>query len=86
MKNWLFVRLLKYVAKKLDGYKTIIGGIGLILSGIAGTIGWMWPDSNLPPMELEQAITSISAGLVAIGLGHKGDKLTSAIKGNPSEQ
>ncbi|OQY20095.1 MAG: hypothetical protein B6I36_02300 [Desulfobacteraceae bacterium 4572_35.1] len=86
MKNWLFVRLLKYVAKKLDGYKTIFGGVGLILSGIAGLIGLMWPDSNLPPMELEQAIASISAGLVAIGLGHKGDKLTTAIKGNHSEQ
>ena len=86
MKNWIFARLLRFIVRKLDGYKTILGGIGLILSGIAGLIGWMWPDSNLPPMELEQAVTSISAGLVAIGLGHKGDKLTTAIKGDAGEQ
>ena len=86
MKNWIALRALKWAAKKLDGYKTIIGGIGLILSGVVGLIGLLWPDTGLPPMELEQALTTISGGLVAIGIGHKGDKLTKAVQASANEQ
>jgi hypothetical protein len=80
MKNWLLGKLLGFAGKKLDGYKTKIGGVGLILVGIAGIIAKLFPDQNLPEMDLDAAIASIAAGVAALGLGHKAEKTRAAVE------
>lgn len=80
MKNFFLGKLLGYVAKKLDGYKTKIGGVGLIFIGIAGIFGEMYPDQGLPDMGIEASLVSIASGFTALGIGSKAEKLTSAIK------
>lgn len=72
MTEFILVKMFKFVGKKLDGYKTIIGGVGFILTGILGIIRIMFPDLTfLPDMDIESALASISAGITAIGLGGK---------------
>jgi len=70
----LLVKLgLTYVAKKLDGKKTMIGvtgkaltGAGTIIAGTVGLAGTLWPDSGLPPMDQDKALAMIGAGAYAI--------------------
>ncbi len=80
MKNWLVDKLLGFVGKKLDGYKTKIGGVGLILVGVVGVIAKLFPDQGLPEMDLDAAIASIAAGVAALGLGHKAEKTRAAVE------
>lgn len=75
MKNFFFNKITGYAGKKLDGYKTIIGGVGLILTGVVGIIGHMFPDSGLPAPEFEFIMGQFSLGFVALGLGGKAEKL-----------
>jgi hypothetical protein len=63
------------IAKSLDGYRTIIGGIGLILLGVAGMIGHYWPDSGVPGMDVDKAMEMIAGGFVALGIGGKLEKV-----------
>ncbi|PKN60667.1 MAG: hypothetical protein CVU53_01870 [Deltaproteobacteria bacterium HGW-Deltaproteobacteria-11] len=74
MKNWLIGKILGLVGRKLDGYKTKIGGVGLILVGVTGIIAQIFPDQGLPTMDLETSLGSIAAGVAALGLGHKAEK------------
>lgn len=74
IKGRLIGGVLGFVGKKLDGKKTYIGAIGLILTGIVGLIGYIVPDAELPRMEVEVAISTISAGIAAMGIGHKVEK------------
>lgn len=74
MKNWFITKILGFVGKKLDGYKTKIGGVGIILVGVTGIIGQIFPDQGLPAVDLETSIGSIAAGLAALGIGHKVEK------------
>jgi hypothetical protein len=75
MKDFFLKRMLKYAAEKLDGYKTIIGGVGLILTGVVGVIGNMFPESTLPAPEAEFILSQFSLGFIALGLGGKAEKL-----------
>jgi hypothetical protein len=87
----LLVRLgLTYLAKKLDGKKTMIGVLGKALTGvatiIAGTVGLagtLWPDSGLPSIDQDKALATIGAGVYAVssafsslGVAHKIEKAT----------
>jgi len=68
----------------LDGYKTYLGGAGLIVLGlakvgmaVAGLIGNIYPDI-LPGVETDACLQDlqtggglVAAGLSAIGIGHK---------------
>lgn len=76
--NWI----LKLLGSKFDGYRTKAGGIGLILLGVVGYINIIWPDSVplVPVLTVNEAWASVSAGLVAIGLGGKIDKNTKAVE------
>jgi len=80
MKNWFIGKILGFVGKKLDGYKTKIGGVGFILVGVSGIIAEIFPDQGLPKMGLEGSIGAISAGITALGLAHKAVKTQAAIK------
>ena len=69
--DFIFGRLFR----KLDGYKTKIGGWGMIMSAIVGIIGHYEPSTGLPAMPLDSAWITLSAGFTAIGIGHKVQKL-----------
>jgi len=76
MQNFLLSKLLRWTGRKLDGYKTTIGGVGLILTGLAGLLGYVFPDQEgLPKMDVETVLTTVSAGFVALGFGGKAEKL-----------
>jgi hypothetical protein len=69
-KKKLLALLLNYLGKRMNGYKGYIGGAGLILLGVVGFIGNMFPDLGLPKMEPERAWESISLGLGVMGIRH----------------
>lgn len=75
MGNFFIGRLLRFIGGKFDGHKTTIGGIGLILSGLAGLLGYAFPDvEGLPKSDIETVLTTIAAGFAALGLGGKIEK------------
>lgn len=80
--NYLIGKLLGWVGRRLDGYKTLIGGIGLMLVGVAGLIGRMFPDQGLPAMEVGDALEAIAGGVAVIGLGGKAEKIKAAMAGS----
>jgi hypothetical protein len=97
MKVFVADKVLKVMAKKVDGHKTKIGGISSILGGTAAIIGGVlglvatyFPDSTVPsvPMDLETAWATLAGGWAAmsygfstLGAGGKSEKLKAAILG-----
>lgn len=86
MQDFFFKQIIGKLAGKLDGYKTIIGGVGLILSGVVGIIGNMYPDSGLPQPSSEVIMSQFSLGFVALGLGGKVEKLTKKTGEQPAKE
>lgn len=80
MKYFLIGKLLRFIGRRFDGYKTIIGGVGLILTGLLGLLGQVYPDLGLPQMEIGTALVTLSSGMAALGLGGKAEKLKAAIE------
>lgn len=80
MKGFFLARILAWTGAKLDGKKTVIGGVGLIVTGVLGLLSHAFPDQPFPAMEIETALGSISAGLVSLGLGGKAEKLTAEVR------
>jgi len=92
MNNIILKLGLSYLAGKLDGKKTYFGGavmmligIGTIITGIVGIVGNMYADVGAPATDLDSAIKSMEtggamfgAGLAAIGIGHKAEKILTA--------
>jgi len=79
MKNWLIGKLLGFIARKLDGCKTKIGGGSFILMGVTGLIGEMFPDQGLPRPGIETSIGYITGGFTILGVGHKIEKARTEI-------
>jgi hypothetical protein len=77
MGNLVIGKLIKWLAGRLDGYKTIIGGVGLILSGLLGLIGYMFPDQGFPAMDIEDILATIAGGFAVLGVGGKLEKAKS---------
>lgn len=75
MKSWIVTRILAYVGKRLDGFKTYIAGGGFILLALAGCAGKLFPDQGLPDMDWETISTHFASGMALFGLGHKLDKI-----------
>lgn len=75
MKNFFLTKILGWIAIRLDGYKTTIGGVGLIITGVLGILGNMFPDQNLPVMSYEQAFATLASGFTVLGIGGKLEKL-----------
>lgn len=73
--------ILGFVSNALDGKKTTIGGVGMILVGIAGIIAHMWPDLGLPQMDIDRALESIAMGFGVLGIGGKIQKSGAPCKG-----
>jgi len=61
------------VKKRLDGFKTIIGGVGLIITGIIILFVYFFPEFKNE--EINKAIELFSAGFTALGLGGKLQKM-----------
>ena len=75
MKNFLLVKFLRFLGAKMDGYKSFVGGAGMILTGVLGLLGHVFPDQEgLPKMDLDVCLGTISGGLYMIGNAHKQDK------------
>ncbi|MBI5075616.1 MAG: hypothetical protein HZB62_10695 [Nitrospirae bacterium] len=79
MLNKLIERILGGVGKRLDGYKTTIGGIGSILTGIVGIISILFPDQGFPSIGIEASVAFIVGGFSILGVGGKADKQKAAI-------
>lgn len=58
----------------MTGWKTLSAGIGAIAYGIGGVVAGLH-DANT-------AVSYVLSGLVALGIGHKLDKQTQALKGD----
>jgi hypothetical protein len=87
MKNLFLGILFKFIGKKLDGYKTKIGGIVSILTGILGIIGNIWPDLTTVQLSTETSLGFIAAGFTALGLGGKLEKVKGILEnGNTNEE
>jgi len=82
MGTFFITKLIRFVGMKLDGYKTTVGGIGMILTGLMGIIGIMFPDVEVLPknMSLDESIILISGGFGVIGIGGKMEKTKRALE------
>jgi hypothetical protein len=59
----------------ISGWKTLLGGIGAILTGAATVFDAVTLEPlAVDPEKLKAGISLISGGFIAIGLGHKIDK------------
>jgi hypothetical protein len=87
MGNFFIAKIIRMLGKKFDGYKTTIGGIGLILTGLLGLLGYAFPDQpDLPKMDIETALTNIALGFTALGLGGKLEKTKTAVSENKQNE
>ena len=91
--NWIIDFLAKIIGQKLDGYKTIIGGVIKMLVGVSGIIAgltmcvrkvWQdqvqFPDADWKTIEGTFALGcyAIGQGWATIGMAHKVQKLIDA--------
>ena len=75
MKYFITEKVVKYISRKFDGKKTLIGGIGMILLGLIGVIGCVWPDLGMPVMDFETSAGMIVGGFSVLGVGGKLQKV-----------
>ena len=71
IKYFITEKIIGFAAGKLDGKKTIIGGLGMIFLGLAGGIGHFYPDSGLPKMPFDEAAGYVVGGFGLLGIGGK---------------
>ena len=57
--------------KFLDGYKTKLGGFGMLFTGLAGLIYHFVDSANAMALSFPEAIALITGGLGILGIGHK---------------
>lgn len=70
--NFIGTRILKYIGGKLDGKKTWIGGISLILSALIGLVNIMFPELAISvPNGFEDVLNRFGEGMLGVGIGHK---------------
>jgi len=75
VKQTLLKKGLGFMSRKLDGHKTVIGGVGSILYGLMMIIAALFPET-LQGVEgdLDLGINWILGGFVALGIGGKLEK------------
>lgn len=76
--NKLMEWAIRWAASKLDGKKAYIGatgqalaGVGVVITGIVGGLGTLYPDTELPALDLGTAWTTIIAGVYMVSSGFK---------------
>jgi hypothetical protein len=88
MKSFLINRAAYFLAKKLDGHKTRISGVGTIIAGVAMTatgvlqlLGALYPEMGFEGSTPADAVETIIFGIGIItggggiiGVGHKLEK------------
>lgn len=86
--NWIITKLVRWIGGRFDGYKTRIGGVGLILTGVISAINLIWPETvpGVQTMDLDGIIAAIGGGFVALGIGGKIEKNTAAVKESANAQ
>ena len=62
----------------MEGWKTATGGVLAILTGV---LGYAVTFFGYQGLSLDVALGLISAGFVALGLGHKFDKIKGVLEG-----
>lgn len=67
-----------FVNKMLNGYKTQLGMVGATVAFIGVVVGLLQDGVSLA--DWQPFITAVSAWLLAIGLGHKAQKIETALK------
>jgi hypothetical protein len=76
MKNFFLVKIIQWIGRKLDGSKTIIGFILLILQGILGFFRVMWPELAMTiPQDIDGVINKFGEAFIGLGIGHKVQKV-----------
>lgn len=76
--NKLIQWAVRHFAHKLDGKKAYIGatgqalsGVGMIITGIVGVLGNLYPDTQLPALDLDTAWATILGGAYMTASGFK---------------
>lgn len=86
MKEFLLRRVFGYVGRKLDGYKAIIGGVGMILMGLTYFVRFFFLDlTQFPEPSMETGFTYITGGFATLGIGGKLQKMIEAEKDKCAE-
>lgn len=80
MKYFITRKILGYVARKLDGYKTYLFAAAGLLFGLFGMVGHFYPGSGLPQMSFEHAADLIVFGGMGLGGANKIDKLMGLLR------
>ncbi|MGW8179522.1 MAG: hypothetical protein ACWGQW_12305 [bacterium] len=64
------------VAERLDGKKTIIGAVGVILYVVVVLIGKLWPEHNISGADIsyEDLFGMLSGAIAVLGTHHKAHK------------
>lgn len=66
----------------MTGWKTLVSGIGLILTGVIGLVMHFVDPLSSVAMTFDVAIAVIFNGFGVIGIGHKVEKVGKAVKDN----
>lgn len=64
----------------LNGYKTRIGAIGLMMTGLGMIAAGIAHDGGIDKQMIIGGFGTFSAGLSALGLGHKAEKIAAAVE------
>ena len=82
LRNFILTNSFGYLGRKLDTYKTKIGGGGFIALGIVYLLPMMFSDlttQGFPKGDVEKGIQFVALGFATLGIGHKVQKNTDAI-------
>lgn len=74
MDKFLTMIGIKFLSAKLDGHKTTLGSVGLVLLGLYTIVNTMASDAPSTD-EIMTGVGYISTGLAAFGIGHKVEKI-----------
>jgi len=80
MKNFILVRILRYIGGKFDGHKTRIAGLIPFLHATISLIGVIYPEYATGEADLEQIIAEYTGAFGIWGIGGKLEKTKAVLK------
>ena len=80
MKNFFLIKIIRYFVQRINGYKTIFGGIGMISLGVMNAVALINPDDPvMNPMQLsptvEMTVGYFTGAFALWGVGGKLEKI-----------